>query len=148
MSDQDGQWFAFWANTIVSELGIVCRFTLGLAAVGCVNGGDGVVASIYICVQMSDSMLFLDACFMPFCRLPMICLLTVLFLVLVSRNVGRLVGPAASRLKRLGRVAIPLGLALALPLLICWVCLGLSPAGGSSVAVCSMTGVLRLIFRW
>ena len=82
---------------------------------------------------------------MLFRWLPRICLLTVLFLVLVSRDVGGLVGPAASRLECLGCVAIPLGLALALPLLICWVCLGLSPARGGSVAVCSVTGVLRLV---
>ena len=74
--------------------------------------------------------------------------MTVLLLVLVSLDVGGLVGPAASCLERLGCDAIPLGLALALPLLTIWVCLGLPPAGGGSVAVCSVTGVLRLVVRW
>ena len=121
---------------------------LGLVAVGCVNGGNGVAALICMCVQMSDSILFLDACFMPFRRLPMLCLLPVPFLVLVSCNVGELVGPAANRLERPGCVAIPFGLALALPLLIFWVCLGLSPVGGGSVAVCLVTDVLRLVGCW
>ena len=93
--------------------------------------------------------------------------LTVLLLVLVSLDVGGLAGSAVSRIERLGFVAIPLGLALALPLLIFWVCLGLlpgsalalhmlffrvclgpSPLGEGSVAVRSMTGVLFLVVRW
>ena len=121
---------------------------LGLAAVGCVNDGDGVAASICSCVRMRDSILLLDTCFTLFRRLPRICLLTVLLLVFVSLDVGGLVGSAASRIERLGCDAIPLGLALALPLLIYWVCLGLSPAGRGSVGVCLVTGVLHLVVCW
>ena len=105
--------------------GLFVALVLGLAAVGCVDDGDGVAASICSCMWMRDSVIFLDACFTLFRRLPRICLLTVLLFVLVSLDVGGLVGLATSRLERLGCNAIPLGLALALPLLIFLVYLGL-----------------------
>ena len=99
--------------------GLFVALVLGLIAVGCVNDGDGVAASICSCVRMRDSILLLNACSTLLRRLPRFCLLTIILLVLVSLDVGGLAGTAASQLKRLGCDAIPLGLALTLPLLIC-----------------------------
>ena len=106
---------------------------LGLVAAGRVIAGDGVAASSSFWMRIRVAILFLDARLTWFRRLPRICLLTVLLLVLVSLDVGGLAGSAVSRIERLGFVAIPLGLALALPLLIFWVCLGLLP--GSALAL-------------
>ena len=88
-----------------------------MVVAGRVNDGDGVAASSSFWMRIRVAILFLDARLTWFRRLPRIYLLTVLLLVLVSLDVGGLVGPAASRLERLGCNAIPFGLALALPLL-------------------------------
>ena len=96
---------------------------------------------------MSDLILALDACLALFRWLPMVCLLTVLFLALASRAVGGRVGSGGSRVERLGFVAVPFGSTLALPMLVFWVCLRPSPLGGGSVAVISITGVLRCVCR-
>ena len=47
----------------------------------------------------------------------MVCLLTILLLVILYYAVGGRFGLTASRVKRLGVVAVSLGLALVLPLL-------------------------------
>ena len=134
--------------------GLLVALYLGLVAAGRVNDGDGVAASSCSCVRIRDHILLLDACFTLFRRLPRICLLTVLLLVLVSLDVGWLLGSAASRIERLGCDAIPLGLALTLPLLIFWVCLGLPLSGAGRldfVAASSGTGsglAFLLLFFW
>ena len=134
--------------------GVLVDAALVLVGAGRVNAGAGLATSISFWIRIRDAILFLDARLTWFRRLPRICLLTVLILVLVSLDVGGLVGPAASRYDRLGRDAIPLGLALALPLLMFWVCLGFPLSGEARldfVAVSSGTGsalAFLLLFFW
>jgi hypothetical protein len=130
--------------------------------VGGFEVGDFLLASNFNCVRTKDSIRFLDAVLALFCRLPMTCLSTVRCLALLPRAVG---GPASSLVERRGFIAarfgtgfalalpfwVSLGLfpgsALALPTLMFWVCLGPSPFRVGSVAVCSVTGVLRRVCR-
>ena len=93
-------------------------------------------------------MRFLDAFFTWFLLLPMRWRLMVRVLALVSLAVGGCCGAAANRCERRGCGAVPFGSAVLLPLLIFWVCLGLSPLGVGSVDVASLTGVLLRVFRW
>ena len=99
-------------------------------------------------MQISVAILFLDACLTLLRQLPMTCLLTVLALALVTFADGGLGGFVTSRRKRLGFVAVPFGLAVLLPLLFFWVCLGLLPAGGGSVVVVAFTDVFLLVVFW
>ena len=74
--------------------------------------------------------------------------LTVRVLALVSLEVGGRGGAAANCCERRGCGAVPFGSAVLLPLLIFWVCLGLSPVGVGSVDVVTLTGVLLRVVFW
>ena len=97
-------------------------------------------------MRISVAILFLDACLTLLRLLPNVCLLAVLFLALVVRANGGLGGTVARRLERRGFVAAPFGLALALPVLIFWLCLGLSPSGTGSTAMSFGIDVFLLVF--
>ena len=145
--------------------GLFRDFSLTLAGVGGFEVVDGLMLSNFNCARTKDSIRLLDAVFALFRRLPMICLFTVRCLALSPRAVD---GLAVSLVERRGFVAarIGTGFALALPMLIFWVCLGLFPGSAlslpmlifwvclgpspfrvGSVAVCSVTGVLRRVCR-
>ena len=90
-------------------------------------GGD-VASSILSFVLINDAILFLGACFVLFYLLPMTCLLVVLVLAGLSLAVSGAYGLVFILEDRRGFVTLRpgTGLALALPLLIIWGCLGLS----------------------
>ena len=92
-------------------------------------------------------MRFLDAFFTWFLLLPMRWRLMVRVLALASLAVGGCCGANVTRRERRGCGVVPFGSAVLLPLLIFWVCLGLSPLGVGSVDVALLTGVLLRVFR-
>ena len=86
-------------------------------------------------MRISVAILFLDAFLTWFLLLPMRWRFTVRVFALLSLAVAGRGGAVAKRCKRRGCGAVPFGLAVLLPLLIFWVCLGLSPVGVGSVDV-------------
>ena len=97
---------------------------------------------------MSVAILFRDAFLTLFLWLPMHCRLTVCVLALTTLVVSLLGGVAANCCKRRGLVAVLFGSAVLLPLLIFWVCLGLSPFGIGLVTVVALTGLLFCVVCW